>query len=118
MTDTVKDIQDLSYERFGSLPNTLTKENLSLFSKACEYVDDLCNDPKSFRLLMPFHNLTFGWQSAYASGFTWDKFLNEIIEDHCTTVDCVITNFGPRLLFKNGSLNKRPEFCISMEHDD
>lgn len=112
---SINDIQELAFTIFGALPNKLTKENISDFAEACNKVSALCSDPKLYRLLIPFHHLTFRWQSAYGEGFTWQKFLEDIIADGCTSVECTKGQFGPGLWFSNGS---REEFGISMVHDD
>lgn len=120
---TSDDIQNLAYTIFSALPTKLNTSNVTTFSEVCEYVDHLCGDnPNLYRLLMPFHYLTFGWQPAYGDGFTWEQFLKDIIEDGCIDVVCSMTNYGPALWFEDKSAltndSCKINFCISMEHDD
>ena len=112
-----KEFNDLAYKAFSVLPNKLTKENISGFVEACHKVSSLCRDPKLYRLLIPFHHLTFGWQSAYGEGFTWELFLKSILEDGCTDVECSMGYFGPILLFSDKD-HSEINFRISVVHDD
>lgn len=70
---------------------------------------------------MPFHHLTFEWQSAYGEGFTWQKFLQDILDSDCTEVLCISSNDDtvPSLWFsKNLSKSKEYDFSIILVHDD
>lgn len=118
--NTSKDIQTLAYKAFEKLPSKLNQSNISLFSKACEYVDDLCSNPDLYRLLMPFHHLTFGWQSAYGEGFTWYKFLQDIIDDSCTEVSLMEMHgdSGPAIWFRKNNDVSLYDYRIAVVHDD
>lgn len=102
---------------FKSLPCELTEDNLNEFVKACNRVESLCADQSLYRLLIPFHYLTFGWQSAYGKGFTWNEFFNDIIANGCSVVNYSENNFGAMLWFKPNK-EEVAGFCISVEHDD
>lgn len=111
----INDIQELAFTIFDALPNTIDNQNITLFSDACDYVERLVEDPDLFRLLLPFHHLTYSWANAWGKGFTWKQFLKDIVADGCTSVECTKGQFGPCLTFSNAD---RDEFCISMVHDD
>ena len=109
----------LANTAFSALPDKLDKHNITKFSNICEYVADLCSDPKLYRLLMPFHHLTFGWQSAYGTGFTWLKFLQDIIDNDCIDVTYVPGGFGgPSLWFRKSKDSSDYDFRIMMVLDD
>lgn len=125
MTNTCTSVEDLitlTETVFSALPDKLDKQSITVFSDICEYVDNLCNNnPNLYWLLMPFCHLTFGWQSAYGKGFTWQKFLQEMLDSDCTEVSYVSSHgdTGPSLYFsKNRGADQWQYFCIKVVHDD
>ena len=82
-------------EVMDTLPKNLTKDNLTVFSNACEQIDTICT--KAFdeakrrgirdlfccwrKILIPFWKFGGNWENAYAKGFTWLDFLNTILEE-------------------------------------
>ena len=118
---SVEDLITLASTVFSALPDKLDKQSVTLFSDICEYVDSLCSNPDLYRLLMPFHHLTFGWQSAYGEGFTWRKFLQEILDNDCTEVSYVSSHgdTGPSLCFsKNRGADQWHDFRIMVVHNE
>lgn len=124
MTKTLTSVNNLITEvhtLFSALPNKLDKQNITRFSDICDYADELCDDHSLYTLLMPFHHLTFEWQSAYGVGFTWRKFLQEILDNDCTEVTYVSSHgdTGPSLYFsKNIGADQWYYFSIMVVHDD
>lgn len=110
--------QTLACSIFSGLPNKLCKDNFQVFIEACRYVDELCSDSSAFRLLMPFHRLTFGWQSAYGKGFTWELFFDEILNNKCVYVSYKESQFGPALYFSDNADSNDASFSICMVHND
>lgn len=100
---------------FSSLPKVLNNNTVDQFIKACEKVDSTDKGP--YVILMPFHHLSWSWDSAWAEGFTWTKFLKDIIEAGCTLAECMYGEFGPKLLFKKPD-SSRYDFSISVVHCD
>ena len=60
---------------------------------------------------MPFHKLSFGWQLAYTDDFTWEKFLNDAIENNLTSIKIERGPNGPIIKFSD-------EIAIQMVSDD
>ena len=85
---------EFASKEIAKLPDTLNKENLSLFidvfdnirrksqeyyNKAKEYGGDVL-EYGADRLLVPFHRLTFGWSNASTYDFTWQAFLEDMLD--------------------------------------
>ena len=117
-------------DRFASrfvekLPTTLTRENTPLFLRALEDIETLTKagyetakkagdavlDCGAERMLVPFHHLTLEWCNAYTSDFTWEAFLDAMIESGDTTVrvqnktfeECGDSSKCIRIFFGDGS---------------
>lgn len=117
---SVEELITLASTVFSALPDKLDKHNIAKFSNICEYVAGLCSNPKLYRLLIPFHHLTYGWQSAYGTGFTWLKFLQDIMDNDCTEVSFFCSNgdTGPSLCFRKSKDSSNYDFRIMLVHDD
>lgn len=88
------------YRLVEKFPTTLTRENAHLFLRAFEDIETLTQsgyetaqkvwddvlDYGAERMLVPFHHLTWEWCNAYTSDFTWEAFLDAMIESGDTTV--------------------------------
>ena len=60
-------IEQTTLSQFKVLPDIISEDSINEFETTLHRIDNLCADnPNSYRLIMPFHKLTFGWQSAYA----------------------------------------------------
>lgn len=82
------------------IPDTLKASNLSEIATILERIDDLCSKNHTlYHLLLPFHKLTFGWNSAYTHDFRWSDFLKDALESECThiSVDDRSVTFGNEL---------------------
>lgn len=113
----MRTIEQFASEQFGKLPDVLSKDNIDLFKNVLCRVDKWCaNNPNAYRLIMPFHKLTFGWQSAYASGFTWEDFLKDIIKANYINVRKVLNNSHPYIIFYNNS--DEAGFSADLVHED
>ena len=97
-----KTIEQFTSEQFKKLPDILSNDNIEIFETILYSIDKLCADnPSAYKLTMPFHKLTFGWQSAYAHGFTWKDFLKEIIDTNYINVRKVLDKANPCIVFYN-----------------
>lgn len=107
-----------------NLPETLTRENAHLFLKVFDRIESvteygyetarkLGDGVLSFgaeRMLVPFHHLTWSWENAYTRDFTWEAFLNSMIESGDTVVQIYNKTFNEcgdaskriRVVFGNG----------------
>lgn len=115
-----KEIIEKCMSACETLPNKLTKQNIPQFLSAINNINNAIKDPELYLLLMPFHHLTWSWENAYADGFTWERFLNDIVESGNTQVIFCETNLENRHL---GNVLKfsneiRENFCIAIVHDD
>ena len=111
-----KTIEQFALNKFDSLPDYLSKDNVELFETTLYSIDKLCADnPNAYRLTMPFHKLTFGWQSAYARGFTWEDFLKEIIYTDYTNVRKILNKSNKCIVFYN---NSEEGFSVALVHED
>ena len=119
------------------LPATLTRENSYLFLRAFEDIETLTQsgyetaqkvsdevlDYSAERLLVPLHHLTWEWCNAYTSDFTWEAFLDSMIESGDTTVriqnktleDCGDSSKCIRIFFGDGS---RDNACVEYGFPD
>lgn len=82
------------YRLVEKFPTTLTRENANLFLRAFEDIETLTRSGYETsqkvgdevlgygaeRMLVPFHHLTWGWCNAYTSDFTWEAFVDSMIE--------------------------------------
>ena len=106
-----KEIQDKAKDYFSKLPNKVTKDSVSFIANVCDKVSSLTgayafNKAEqlgirdyfgSWRLLlMPFWKMSWGFESAYAHGFTWLDFFKHLLEHGETEIkiydmkkDCV-----------------------------
>lgn len=110
-------IEQLASSQFKCLPDYLSEDNMDMFCNAFYLIDKLCVDnPSTYRLIMPFHKLSFGWQSAYARGFTWEDFLKEIIDADYTNVRKILNKSLPYIIFYN-SLGEEG-FSVELVHED
>lgn len=112
-----KTIEQFTLSQFKSLPDYLSKDNIELFETALYNIDKLCADnPCAYRLTMPFHKLTFGWQSAYANGFTWEDFLKDIIDTNYNNVKRILNKSNPCIVFYN--ISGEEGFSVALVHED
>lgn len=110
-------IEQFTLSHFKSFPEFLSEDNEDMFENSLYLIDRLCADnPNTYRLLMPFHKLTFGWQSAYARGFTWEDFLKDIIDSGYTNVRKILDKPLPCIVFYN-SLGEEG-FSVDLVHED
>lgn len=110
-------IEQFTSSQFRGLPDYLSEDNADMFGNALYLIDKLCAyNPNTYRLIMPFHKLTFGWQSAYAHGFTWEDFLKEIIYADYTNVKKIINKSLPCIVFYNSSGEEG--FSVALVHED
>lgn len=97
-----KTIEQFTLSQFKGLPEYISEDNADMFENALYLIDKLCADnPNAYRLIMPFHKLTFGWQSAYAHGFTWKDFLKENIYSKYNNVRKILDESNPCIVFYN-----------------
>lgn len=97
-------IEKFASKQFKKLPDVLSEDNIEAFENILYSVDELCADnPRAYRLTMPFHKLTFGWQSAFAHGFTWKDFLNDIIDNNYINIRKNLNCSLPSVVFYNNS---------------
>ena len=112
-----KTIEQFTLSQFKSLPDYLSEDNADMFGNAFYLIDKLCADnPNAYRLTMPFHKLTFGWQSAYAHGFTWEDFLKDIIDTNYTNVRKTLNKSNPCIVFYN--ISGEEGFSVALVHED
>ena len=120
------------YRLVEKLPATLTRENAHLFLRAFEDIETLTQsgyetaqkvggdevlDYGAERMLVPLHHLTWEWCNAYTSDFTWESFLDAMIESGDTTVriqnktfeECGDSSKCIRIFFGDGS---RDSACV------
>lgn len=110
-------IEKFASKQFRKLPEVLSEDNIDLFETILYSIDKLCADnPNAYRLTMPFHKLTFGWQSAYAHGFTWKDFLNDIIDNNYNNVRKVLNKSIPCIIFYNNS--GEDGFSVDLVNED
>ena len=113
------------YRLVEKLPATLMRENSHLFLRAFEAIETLNQsgyetaqkvgdevlDYGAERMLVPLHHLTQEWCNAYTSDFTWEAFLDAMIESGDTTVriqnktfeECGDSSKCIRIFFGDGS---------------
>lgn len=110
-------IEQTTLSQFKVLPDIISEDSINEFETTLHRIDKLCADnPNAYRLIIPFHKLTFGWQSAYAHGFTWKDFLKEIIYTNYINVRKVLDKSNPCLVFYN-NLGEEG-FLVTLVHDD
>ena len=107
------------------LPATLTRENAHLFLRAFEDIETLTQsgyetaqkvgddvlDYGAERMLVPLHHLAGEWCNAYTSDFTWEAFLDAMIESgdimvriqNKTFEECGDSSKCIRIFFGDGS---------------
>ena len=109
-------IEQIALSKFKGLPDILSKDNVDEFETTLYSIDKLCADnPSAHKLIMPFHKLTFGWQSAYAHGFTWEDFLKENICSNYNNVRNILDESNPCIIFYNNSGEARFLVCLVTE---
>ena len=108
-----------------TLPETLSRENLHSFLKVFNSIESVTEygyeTAKKFgddvlecgaeRMLVPFHHLTWSWENAYTRDFTWEAFLDSMLESGDTVVqiynktfdECGDTSKRMRVVFGDGS---------------
>ena len=110
-------IEQTTLSQFKVLPDIISEDSINEFETTLHRIDKLCADnPNSYRLIMPFHKLTFCWQSAYAHGFTWKDFLKEIIYTKHINVRKVLDKFNSCLVFYNNL--GEAGFLVTLVHYD
>lgn len=112
-------------------PSKLTAENKNNFVDICSQIDKITTDAfteaenlgcRDFfsgwrRILAPWWKNGYdNWEYAYSEGFTWDQFLNYIIECNCNTTNLKIDNRIPTIFFADKE-NKN-QFCIELGTED
>lgn len=111
-----KTIEQFTLSQFKGLPEYISEDNADMFVNALYLIDKLCADnPNAYRLIMPFHKLTFGWQSAYAHGFTWKDFLKENIYSNYNNVRKFLNKSNPCIVFYNSSGEEGFLVCLVNE---
>ena len=109
-------IEQFTLSQFKGLPYILSEDNIDEFETTLYSIDKLCADnPSAYRLIMPFHKLTFGWQLAYAHGFTWEDFLKENICSNYNNVRKILNESNPCIIFYNNSGEARFLVCLVTE---
>lgn len=108
-----------------TLPETLTRKNSHLFIRAFNSIESVTEywyeTAKKFgdevlelgaeRMLVPFHHLTWSWGNAYTKDFTWEAFIDSMLESGDTIVqiynktfdECGNTSKKIRVVFGDGS---------------
>lgn len=114
-----------------NIPSKLTAENKNDFVSICERIENItecafteaealgCRDFFSGwrRILAPWWKNGYdNWEYAYGEGFTWDQFLDYIIECNCNTINLKIKDRIPTIFFANKE-NKN-QFCIELGTED
>jgi hypothetical protein len=80
-------ISRFTCKSFDALPNIITPKDMDAFCSCLYKLDQVCGDnPKSYRLLMPFHCLTFGDALCWTKDFSWETFLKDAIEEGFTHI--------------------------------
>lgn len=112
-------------------PSKLTIENKNDFVDICEKIDKITTDAfteaenlgcRDFfsgwqRIFAPWWKNGYdNWEYAYGEGFTWDQFLDYIIECNCNTTNLKIDNRIPTIFFADKE-NKN-QFCIELGTED
>ena len=71
----------LTCKSFEALPDIITSKDLKAFCDCMYKIDQVCgNYPKSYRLLMPFHCMTFDDMLCWTKDFSWEKFLKDALK--------------------------------------
>lgn len=111
-----KTIEQFASEQFKKLPDILSNDNIEIFETILYSIDKLCADnPSAYKLTMPFHKITFGWQSAYVHGFSWKDFLKDNIYTNYINVRKVLNKSNPCIVFYNNSGEERFLVCLVTE---
>jgi len=77
----------LTCKSFEALPGIITPKDLKAFCDCMYELDKVCGDnPKAYRLLMPFHCLFFGDAMCWTKDFCWETFLKDAIEEGFTHI--------------------------------
>lgn len=89
------EVKKESIALINQLPDFITKENLDYVFSLMDRIDKLTDRSLfdraeklgirdffgSWRMLFyPFWRMTWGWESAFGSGFTWKGFLNHLLD--------------------------------------
>lgn len=116
---------------FALLPAHIDTENKCMFVRACDRVSDItteafteaeslgCRDYFSGwrRILTPWWRNGYGkWEYAYGEGFTWEQFMDYIVESNCLSVNVDDESDTPSMTFKDG--NGLPQFGIVLSTED
>lgn len=111
------------------LPNYITKDNISTFESIFEQVSKITTDAfteaeslgcRDFfsgwrRLLMPFWKFGGCFECAYGDGFTWNDFLNVVVNENATEVEVVKDVYIPTVYFSDKD-NKK--FYVALVTED
>lgn len=111
------------------LPNYITKNNVATFVSIFEQISKLTSDVfdeaeslgcRDFfsgwrRLLMPFWKFGGCFECAYGDGFTWNDFLNIIVNENATDVEVVKDGCIPTIYFSDKN-NKK--FYVALVTED
>jgi hypothetical protein len=117
------------YSIMSKLPKKLEKENVGMFANACEQISKITTHAFSEaekrgirdifsgwrKILIPFWKFGNIWESAYGTGFTWEQFLETILEEGCTEVSLSKDKKHPEILFQK---NNKTEFTITIVDED
>lgn len=90
----------------SELPSEINKENAYEFVLILGKLDEACClsyrelkqtnsellDYGAERMLIPFHHLTYGWQNCYCKDFSWQAFIDDIIDSCNGCAHCQFTN--------------------------
>lgn len=111
------------------LPNCITKDNISTFESIFKQISKLTSDVfdeaealscRDFfsgwrRLLMPFWKFGGCFECAYGDGFTWNDFLNVVINEGAADVEVVKDINIPTVYFSDKD-NKK--FYVALVTED
>lgn len=117
------------YLIMSKLPKNLEKENIDGFVNSCEQINKITTDAFKEaekrgvrdifsgwrKILIPFWKFGGHWENAYGTGFTWENFLEIILEEGCIEVSLDKNKKHPELLFQK---NNKTEFTITLVDED
>lgn len=111
-----EELEQIVSQMFESLPDIINYNNIEDFVNTFINIDYLCLlNQNAFCMILPFHNLTYGWQSTYTKDFTWKDFLKDAVENKCTNVKKLTNAPYPCVYFNN---NNDSSFAVRLVPDD
>jgi hypothetical protein len=111
------------------LPNYIIKDNVatfvSIFEQISKLTSDIFDEAESLgcrdffsgwrRLLMPFWKFGEYFECAYGDGFTWNDFLNTVVNENATDVEVVKDAYIPTVYF---SYKDNKKFYVALVTED